>query len=161
MGSHNPGDTFSVGTTTVTYTATDASGNTAECTFDVTVDLIVLDFVLSDYNGFNVSCNGGADGEATVNVTGGTPDYSYAWSDGQTTMTATGLSAGSYTVTVTDATGCTETGSVSLTEPPALVPDAIVSSDYNGSDISCFGESDGEITASATGGVMPYAYAWE
>lgn len=54
------------------------------------------------------------DGTATVTASGGEPPYSYEWSDGQTTATATGLAAGEYTVTVTDANGCTVTGTIDV-----------------------------------------------
>ena len=69
----------------------------------------------------NVSCFGGSNGSATVNVTGGTAAYTYSWSPtGGTAATATGLSAGTYTVTVTDANGCTTTQSFTLTQPTAV-----------------------------------------
>jgi hypothetical protein len=64
----------------------------------------------------NASCPGSADGTATVNVTGGSGNYSYLWSDGQTTNPATGLTAGNYTVTVTDITGCSANTSVVVEE---------------------------------------------
>src|SRR5690606_18715152 len=68
-----------------------------------------------------VSCNGGSNGSATVAVTGGTGDYTYSWSpSGGTTATATGLAAGTYVVTVTDANGCADTQSFTITEPDAL-----------------------------------------
>ena len=54
-------------------------------------------------------CNGSSDGSATVTTSGGTAPYTYLWDDGQTTAMAGALTAGSYTVTVTDANGCTET----------------------------------------------------
>ena len=64
---------------------------------------------LSSGSQTNVSCNGGTNGSASVSPSGGTPGYSYSWSpSGGTAATATGLVAGSYTVTVTDANGCTE-----------------------------------------------------
>jgi hypothetical protein len=55
-----------------------------------------------------------ANGTATANPVGGTPGYTYSWSNGQTTQTATGLAAGNYTVTVTDADGCTASQSVTV-----------------------------------------------
>ncbi|MBK8848072.1 MAG: SprB repeat-containing protein [Bacteroidetes bacterium] len=55
----------------------------------------------------NVSCNGGNNGTATVNSTGGS-GYTYLWSNAQTNQTATGLIAGTYTVTVTASNGCTQ-----------------------------------------------------
>ncbi|RMG93166.1 MAG: hypothetical protein D6706_15905, partial [Chloroflexi bacterium] len=101
-------------------------------------------------------CYGSADGSAHVNVSGGTPPYSYQWNTQpvQTTATVSGLSAGSYTVTVTDSAGCVATGSVVVTQPTevnisvALTPP------------SCAGGNDGQIAASATGGTSPYNYQW-
>jgi hypothetical protein len=71
----------------------------------------------------NVKCNGFSDGSVTVTVTGGTPEYTYLWSDGQTTATATGLNAGTYTVTVTDNFGCIDISSatVDINPLPVLV----------------------------------------
>jgi hypothetical protein len=71
----------------------------------------------------NVKCNGFSDGSVTVSVTGGTPEYTYKWSDGQTTATATGLNAGTYTVTVTDNYGCIDISSatVDINPLPVLV----------------------------------------
>ncbi|MEI2422513.1 SprB repeat-containing protein, partial [Arthrospira platensis SPKY2] len=72
-------------------------------------------------NSGDVSCNGAGDGFATVVATGGVTPYSYEWNDGssQTTSTATGLSGGTYEVTVTDGNGCTATASVTISEPSA------------------------------------------
>ncbi|MBK8699751.1 MAG: SprB repeat-containing protein [Saprospiraceae bacterium] len=66
----------------------------------------------------NETCAGEEDGSITVDATGGTPGYTYEWSDGQTTAIATGLAAGMYTVTVTDNNGCTTTISATLTNNP-------------------------------------------
>ena len=68
----------------------------------------------------DVSCYGGNDGTATVVPTGGTNPYLYLWSDGQTAQTATGLTAGSYTCTVTDDNGCIVVQSITITEPLEL-----------------------------------------
>ena len=65
----------------------------------------------------NVSCNGFSDGSATVSATGGTLPISYLWPNGETTTTATMLAAGTHTVTVTDANGCTTTCDIIITEP--------------------------------------------
>ena len=71
----------------------------------------------------NVKCNGFSDGSVKVTVTSGTPEYTYLWSDGQTTSTATGLAAGTYTVTVTDHFGCkgTSSATVAINPLPVLV----------------------------------------
>lgn len=103
----------------------------------------------------NVSCNGGSDGTGTANISGGTTPYSYLWSPGGSTApNATGLSAGAYTVQVTDANGCTISGNITVTEPPLLTLA------LTGNDPSCFGLSNGSATASAAGGVLPYTYLW-
>ncbi|MCX6273950.1 MAG: PKD domain-containing protein [Bacteroidetes bacterium] len=103
----------------------------------------------------DVSCNGGSDGSANVNVTSGTPPYTYAWSPaGGNAATATGLSAGNYAVTVTDANGCISSGNVIITEPS---PVAAQSSTTN---TLCFGSADGTAAVNAAGGTAPYSYSW-
>ncbi|MFC5682459.1 SprB repeat-containing protein, partial [Flavobacterium sp. MAHUQ-51] len=104
----------------------------------------------------DVSCNGGSNGTATVSPTGGTPSYTYSWSpSGGTAATATGLAAGSYTVTVTDANGCTATKSFTITQPTALNATA-----GSKTDVSCNGGSNGTATVSPTGGTPSYTYSW-
>lgn len=76
----------------------------------------------------NVSSNGGSNGSATVTVSGGTPSYTYSWSpSGGTAATASGLSAGGYTVTVTDANSCQTTRSFTITQPPVGAPATVAS----------------------------------
>lgn len=163
---HNSGDSFPVGTTTVTYTATDASGNTFSCSFDVTItpsDLVLSIDPSTVVCGANVSCNGATDGTATANVSGGCLPYTYAWSNGQTTQTATGLGAGTYTVTVTDANGSTESASITLTEPETLEIDSYEISEYvGGAGVSCNGAADGEVDIFVEGGAIcePYDISW-
>jgi len=70
----------------------------------------------------NVSTPGGSDGSVALSVTGGTTPYLYLWSNGQTTATATGLAAGTYTATVTDNKGCTATTSATVTQPTGGTP---------------------------------------
>lgn len=105
----------------------------------------------------NVSCFGGNNGTASVNVTGGTIPYTYSWNTSpvQTTASASGLSAGTYIATVTDAKGCTDTAVVTITQPTIL--NASISSSTN---VRCFGEQSGAATVSATGGTSPYTYLW-
>ena len=87
--------------------------------------------------------------------------YGFNWSNGQTSSTATGLSNGTYVVTVSDANNCQATASVTISQPStAHSLTAAITSDYNGSDISCHGLSDGEATAYPTGGVGPYSFLW-
>ncbi|RDI14622.1 T9SS type A sorting domain-containing protein [Flavobacterium sp. AG291] len=104
----------------------------------------------------NVSCNGGSNGSATVNVTGGTGSYTYSWAPtGGTAATATGLAAGTYTVTVTDANLCQKTQTFTITQPVALV--AGIGAQTN---VSCNGGSNGSATVAVTGGTGTYTYQW-
>lgn len=102
----------------------------------------------------DITCNGGSDGEASVVVTGGTAPYSYTWSNGGSTATITGLTAGTYDVTVTDANECSISASVTITEPSALEVT------LNVNQGTCEGSNDGVLTANATGGNGNYTYNW-
>lgn len=113
----------------------------------------------------NVLCNGDATGSITINATGGTLPYNYLWNaatGNQTTATATNLMANvTYRVRVTDASGCLNVLiDTMLTEPPPLSVNAVVTSDYNGSHVSCFGTADGVVRGLVTGGTGPYSYLW-
>jgi len=106
----------------------------------------------------NVSCYGEDDGSASESPAGGSPPYTYLWSDAnsQTTPTATGLLAGTYTVTVTDNCSNSATTSVTITEP-----DVLAISIASRTNVQCKGNDNGTATAnSATGGTSPYTYEW-
>jgi len=165
----NPNDNFPVGTTAVTYTATDASGNTVSASFNVTVTPtpVVVSSTLSAYaGGFNISCNGFSDGGIDLSVSGGCEPYSFNWSDGTTTQDNIGLSAGSYSVTVTDANGTVQNFSYTLTEPSPLSASAASSGYTNGTGLSGntlylgYGAQSINLSATVSGGVAPYTYSW-
>ena len=140
-----------------TYMVTVSDANGCGDTASVTVPGPAAPLALVVSNVSDVTCFGGTDGTAAVATSGGTAPYSYSWNTTpvQTNATASGLSAGTYTVTITDANGCTATQSVTLTEPVQLV--ASVS---GSADVSCFGGFDGSVTALATGGTGAYTYSW-
>ena len=102
----------------------------------------------------NVKCNGQANGAITVTATGGTPSYNYAWSTGNNNQPQSGLTAGSYTVTVTDNGGCTLVNSISVTQPAALIANATAT------ETLCHGNATGSVTLSVSGGTTPYSYQW-
>ena len=133
-------------------TVTDDNG----CTFvhSVTVSEPGQIFVNGTVNS-DPTCFGVCDGSATVSATGGTSPYVITWPGGATGGTQNSLCDGSYMVTVTDANGCEDSTSVTVTEPTPIVP--LITETQS---ISCFGVCDGELTASATGGTAPYTFAW-
>ncbi|MCB9300606.1 MAG: T9SS type A sorting domain-containing protein [Lewinellaceae bacterium] len=135
-------------------TVMDAAGCSGTVVVGVTQPLELIAQINST-NVTNVSCNGFANGQATITVSGGTPPYSYSWSNGATTATASNLSAGSYTVTVTDANGCEDTAMVTITQPPALMVSASASTSG-----TCSNTTDGAASVSASGGTPPYSYLW-
>lgn len=103
----------------------------------------------------SVSCFGGMDGGASISVTGSQPPYTYAWDNGQTTATATGLDAGVHVVMITDSLGCQAATFVEVFEPPMLVVDSSVTR-----QVSCFGGNNGTASVFAVGGTPLYQYAW-
>jgi len=128
------------------------------CDFD-----IVLDGAIFNPNpsgavtlASNVACHGDSSGSATVLASDGTLPYTYVWDNGETTPTATALSAGTHTVTVTEATGNSFTASVLLTEPTAITTTVTANT-----MVSCHGGDDGAASISATGGTPGYAYIWD
>ena len=109
----------------------------------------------------NITCQSGVfnDGAINLTVSGGVSPYIYLWSNGSITEDISGLTEGTYTVTVTDFNGCTMTGSGKVVNPPPLTYVSTVS-DYNGYSISCFGMSNGSIKINTTSGTPPYIFTW-
>jgi len=144
----------------VTLIVTDNNGNTGTCSAAVTVvapQLFIAASADTTTCGFNVSCANGADGIAQASGSGGCPSYTYLWSNGAQSSIATGLAAGTYTVTVTDASGGTAVSTVVLTAPPALQTSATI-------DSTCAGDTTGSISLTTTGGNTcqgaNYTYLW-
>lgn len=115
--------------------------------------ILEVDFIASDQNGFNVSCEMGMDGNLGAVVQGGVLPYDFNWSNGQTTALATSLSAIEYQVTITDDVGCELIANYTLTEPDPLFFSA------NFTNSSCEGLNTGVISiGQVSGGVAPFTY---
>ena len=100
---------------------------------------------------------GNNNGSVTVDVTGGTGNYTYAWSSGTGTSTVSGLASGNVTLTITDQNMCTEIVSYNVSEPNALQVNDTQTTIVNA---DCNGASSGSIDVSVMGGTTPYTYLW-
>lgn len=138
------------------YTLTVRDNNT--CTFDTTVVIgsptQITGVVISD----STSCFGGSDGQLTLTASGGDGGpYTYLWDDplASTGTTVAGLSAGTYNVTITDGLLCTGVVTDSIGQPDSLQAGA------GKRDILCFGDCNGIVYSSPSGGTSPYTFLWD
>ena len=133
---------------TYTYQITDAHG----CIVTTTATVNNGTPAIENFYTNNVSCNGGTNGSVSLVVNNGNPSYTYNWSNGATTESLTELTAGTYTVEITDANGCITNGSYDITEPTSIDLNPLTSSD--------FGNNDGSIDLNVVGGTPGYTYSW-
>lgn len=142
------------GLTAGTYTCTITDANTCTTTKSVTITQPTA-LIATLTSQTSVSCNGGSNGSATVSVSGGTTAYTYSWSpSGGTNATVSGLTAGTYTCTITDANGCSTTQSVTITQP------SVLTATTSQTNVSCNGDSNGTATVVPSGGAGAYTYSW-
>ncbi|GEM_PF-1380774 len=134
---------------------------------NVKAQMIILQATSSNHNGYNVSCNGGQDGEISISIIGGVAPYTVKWSDmlpvisGVPNIVRPVLPAGYIAVSITDVLNNSASYSKTLTEPPPLnvsiTPSVYPPGNYN---LSAWRSLDGSITTTATGGIPPYSYSW-
>jgi gliding motility-associated-like protein len=168
-GMENTSNLSGIGAGTYSVVITDGTGS---CNLTQTYTItqpndIVLTGTTSNYNGFEISAFGLDDGSINLTVAGGidTQAYTYSWSASNGGAVPTGqgavedpsqLTAGTYTVVVTDANGCTETLSFTLEAPDELLVSENINAHQN---VDCFGDSTGIIQIDITqGSVGPYDY---
>ncbi|HXC05157.1 MAG TPA: gliding motility-associated C-terminal domain-containing protein, partial [Bacteroidia bacterium] len=136
-----------------TYTCTVTDGNGCSKTISATITSSTGPTV-AVASQTNLPCNGSNNGSATLSVTGGSSPYTYSWSpSGGTGITASSMSAGTYTCTITDGSGCIKTQSVTITQPSAITASS------TSTNTSC-GASTGSATATASGGTGALTYSW-
>jgi hypothetical protein len=141
-----------------TYTVVVTDNN--NCTAISSATIInpgVLTITLSP---IDILCNGDNNGSIGLSVTGGTPGFMFDWDndgtgDNDDTEDLSGLNGGTYSVIVTDSRGCTTSGSTGIFEPSAI--NTVVTS----TDVTCFGDNDGSITLTVTGGMGGYTFDWD
>jgi PKD repeat protein len=130
-------------------TLTDANG----CTANANVYVPATPAVSVSAVDVSPSCHNICDGQGIPTITGGTAPFDYYWSDGSTNDTLMNACSGTYTVTVTDAAGCIDNASITITNPSQINP-SVISNNAN-----C-GDNNGNATVSVTGGQTPYSYSW-
>jgi len=144
--------------TTTTYNVTVTDGTTS-CSAPITISVSpcgVSCTLTTASSKTDINCNGNSDGTAAVNVISGATPYTYLWSNGETNSLVTGLSAGTYNVTVSEfGTTCTSTESLNIAEPVGLNINSMLCNNTSGA-----GSSDGTSSISASGGTTPYSYSW-
>lgn len=140
---------------TYTCTITDAHG----CDTTISVSISEPTAIAAGVSHVNVDCYGNATGSDSAFASGGTPNYTYLWNSvpPQLDQVATGLTAGIYAVTITDANGCSIVVSDTITEP--IIIDATISiTDID--SVNCNDGLDGSATVTVSGGSFPYTYLW-
>lgn len=128
----------------------DANGCFTTATFSIAeTESLVLEADVAP-----ASCHGMDDGQVDLTVNGGDGNYTFNWNNGETTASISDLPAGEYTVNVEDANGCTGMAVLSVLQPEPI--ELVIFK----TDVTCFGENDGTASASATGGVGVFSFAW-
>jgi hypothetical protein len=171
MGNYHFNQGIASGANAFITTLTDASGNTNTGTLNnfaltgTTSNWIGSTAVANGYTTAltslstssavtNVACNGGSNGVASITASGGGGGYTYLWSNGGTTSAITGLLAGAYTATVTDANSCKSIKGATVTQPSNVGGSTVVT------NIACFGGSTGSINLTPSGGTPGYTFNW-
>ncbi|MFM2207271.1 MAG: hypothetical protein RL213_1246, partial [Bacteroidota bacterium] len=141
---------YAPGTYTVVATAPNGNNN-GSCTATTQVTITQPAVLALSSTTINPACNGTSTGSIDLSAIGGTLPYTYIWSTGAVTQDVTDIPSGSYSVTVTDAKGCTAVHTATLTQPSAIVFTATPV------QIACFG-GVGSVTLLATGGTGAITY---
>ncbi|GJM32429.1 MAG: hypothetical protein DHS20C18_14300 [Saprospiraceae bacterium] len=135
-----------------TYTVTVTDSN--DCEASATITITEAPELIAETTGSEIVCGSENEGNAEVTVTGGTPPFTFMWSNGSEQESIENLGEGTYTVTVTDALGCTATAEFTVD----VIDDFLLS--IVPRDVLCFGDNTGSILVNSSGGTAPYTYLW-
>lgn len=124
------------------------------CQFTLPVAITQSAEIIISYTTTEITCYGANDANMTVTLSGGVGPYTFTWSNFSTVLNQTNLSAGTYTIIVTDALGCQKTETIVIPEAPLFAIDPVVT------QISCHGEQDGSIQLNFVGGIAPVTLVW-
>ena len=136
------------------YTVTVSTADGA-CSWDTTLSILASEELVVSEQITNVACQGASTGEIILTPSNGNAPFSYTWDTGNTSNTNSNLSAGSYSVTVSDNLDCEFIGTYNVSEELSM------SISINTTIVSCFGGNNGTATANVSGGMAPYSYNWD
>ncbi len=131
-------------------TVTDQNG----CSVIKTDTITQPSLIIISLTATNPTCHNSHDGSIVSTVSGGVPNYMYAWSSQSSAPSISNLSGGTYTLTITDSNGCTQTSTTTIDEPQEIVNAPAIT------QITCFGLQNGAIQLNISGGISPYSYQW-
>lgn len=140
-----------IGLSAEVYTITMTDAN--QCTLSTVISINQPSAIIDSAYFTNITCNGLSNGSANVTTTGGSGPYTYLWNTGETTSSISQIPANNYTVTISDAKGCTATETFNITQPSALT---ITSA----STPATCGNANGSVNAIVSGGTSPYNFFW-
>jgi gliding motility-associated-like protein len=133
-------------------TIQDSHGCTADVPFTITQPAMSLNGSAAVTN---INCHGESTGRIDITVTGGTAPYGFLWNTGSTSEDLINITSGGYSVVITDASGCTTTVPVIVTQPETALTGSVAVT-----NVLCFGGTTGSVNLAVTGGAMPYSYLW-
>jgi len=151
-GTNNSANRTNIGAGTYTIIVTDANGCTKSNSYTLTGSSTILGVACAKTDPTTIK---GTHGTASVTTSGGTAPFSYLWSSGASTSSISGLSFGTYTVTVTDAYNCTVSCSVTLNDPVCTL-----TATASGTNVKCNGGSTGAASVTVSGNSGTVTYAW-
>lgn len=127
-----------------------------DCEFQEMINIFSPDEIESNPSTIitDVDCFGNTTGSISISIVGGENPYTYSWSNGSNTSSISNLTSGTYDLIVIDDNNCKYEESIMVNEPNLL------EANYIATHVACFGESNGEIDITVTGGISSYTYAW-